>query len=188
MIGPNDLKPYKPPEIFTSAIQDILDHNAADVARLPEPLFVTQLLPILTDTRGNVDLTIWLEIAGNGFRPIDVFNPLTGETLFRVPSLYVEQPVDKPVNGRNQITVIMEEANRKSSQHPMIGQTFLRHQLASRGDGHVVDLQRIQAWNDILARYNLPPVIDLKGATSTSVESAPPDTGRLVAGDDQEDF
>ena len=184
----NELKPFVPSAAVTAAIHDILEHNAADVARLPEPLFVMHLLPVLTNTSGNVDLTVWLEIAGNGFRPIDVFNPATGETLFRLPSLYVEQKVDKPVNGRNPITVIMEEANRKSSQHPMIGQTFLRHQLANRGSNHVVDLQRIQTWNDILARYNLPPVIDLKGAAKDDAEKSPLETGRLMSSPDQEDF
>lgn len=186
----DDLTPFHTPRETLEAMQNIIDHNRNDVARLPEALFVNHILPVLTDHSGEADLTVWLDVAGNGFRPIDVYNPGNGEVLFRVPALYVDQPIPTGAHNKNQISRIVEEANRRSIQHPAIGQTFLKMHLANQPVERRVDLKNVRAWNAILKRYGYSPVVELPDETVTNSgpQSQVTLPRQIVTQNEQDDF
>lgn len=190
----DDLKPIETDPDTLAAMQQLIEDGRNDVARLPENLFVQNLLPVLTDRSGKVDIGVWLDIAGNGFRPIDVIAP-NGEVMFRVPPLMTPIPTQVKRDSRHSLALLVEETNRRRLQHPAIGETFLRAQLAQRGVEQVLPIEQIRQWNTILVRYGHPPVIDLakydlptEPGTAAASEPAPAATGALTAGDDQEDF
>ena len=192
----DQLTPMETPPDVLKAMKELIADGDNDMAKLPEPLFRSHLLPVLTDTSGNADLSVWLDIAGHGFRAIDVTDPVSGETLFRVPALYTPLPTRTHGDPRTSLAMISEQANNHSAQHPAIGETFLRKQLAAQQVHNRVNWDSIRTWNAILARYGHAPVIEIPEAGAQAVSgnapaSAPPSapsTGALIAGDAQDDF
>lgn len=184
------LTPYHTPAETLQAMQNIIEHSRNDVARLPEHLFVNHILPVLTDRSGHADLTVWLDVAGNGFRPIDVYSPGNGEVLFRVPALYVDQPLPTGAHNRSQVSRIVEEANRRAVQHPAIGQTFLKIHLGNQPVERHVDIEHVRAWNNILKRYGYQPVIELADETqpAENTANAPSASRQLITSVEQDDF
>jgi hypothetical protein len=192
----DELTPMETPPDVLKAMKELIADGENDVAKLPEPLFRSNLLPVLTDTSGRADMTVWLDIAGHGFRPIDVTDPVSGETLFRVPPMYQQLPTRTKGDPRHSLAMIAEQANNHSAQHPAIGQTFLRKQLEARRIEGSVNWEHVRTWNAILARYGLAPLLSVPeagpgvvaGSDAVAVTTAAPSTGALIAGVEQDDF
>lgn len=196
------LTPMETPPDMLKAMKELINDGENDVARLPEHLFINNLLPVLTDTSGNADLSTWLDIAGHGFRPIDVYDAGTGVVLFRVPSLYTHRPTKKVGDSRHSLAMMAQRASEYSTQHPALAQTFLRQQLTARQIDSQIDWDTLRQWNSILARYGYPPVANVpdKGVPVSVTAAAPtgpsptihssvgPSTGALVSSDAQDDF
>lgn len=192
----DELTPVETPADLLKAMRELIADGENDVAKLPEPLFRSHLLPVLTDTSGSADVSIWLDIAGTGFRAIDVIDPVSGEALFRLPPMYSRLPTRVKGDPRHSLAAISEQANNHSAQHPSIGQTFLRRQLESRQVDARVNWEHVRTWNSILARYGLPPVVAIpeegpnavSGTEGDTVVTATNASGALIAGDAQDDF
>ena len=137
------------------AFDTILSDAEKDVARLSEPDFRTHLLPVLASEHENTSFEIWLEIAGEYRRPIDVFDPKTGEVLFRVPALVGDVIMVENESPENSAFEVAMNASRKAQVVPKAGNEYLRREMSRflQPTGNPTEAQRI--WNDIFARYGI---------------------------------
>lgn len=177
----SDLDKYAPipnNEKVTEAMQELRQMLEEDVPRIPESVFVNRLLPILTNTQEKQDLTVWLELAGNFQRPIDVVKG--PEVLFRVPPLFRRLAAPRVQNSRNSVFEMVATAKQKSDQIPQLGERYLANRLADKVPKATFEKTDLDQWNAILARYGLPAVGSATPATSANptapgVETKPSD-------------
>ena len=155
-----------------------------DAARVPEPIFVEHLLPVLTNRETRQDLTIWKEVAGNVMRPLDIIDPQSGEVLFRVPPILRQIHHDFRGKGRNSVFEIIRTAEQKRLVLPALGTAHLRQHLVDRIGYVPAEAEDVIAWNEILKRYGYPPL--LKTETQALEDSKGSDNGRKGGDDDIE--
>lgn len=139
------------------ALLDIADLTKADVPKLPEPLFLSHIMPLLRDTSGKADVTNWLKVAGSLNRPIDVVDAV-GNVLFRVPALQGTIPTKATRDGRIPIANIQSKAALKRQQSPIAGERYLTTALSKSVPKVKVDLTPILQLNAIFKRYDLPEI------------------------------
>lgn len=158
-IDPSLRPPIELGEGVVLAMEAIQKLNTADVPRVPEGIFTQHILPIMTDRSGKVDISAWLDIAGNAQRPIDVID-LRGQVLFRVPAMMRQLPTKTSSSHRASITELASTAKLKGEVHPGLGQNFLAQGLSRHVPrlGTQVDLESAKAWNAILKRYGYPSI------------------------------
>jgi hypothetical protein len=146
-----------------AAYQDMQRQAANDRPKIPEAEFVRSLLPLLVniDNVPDLDVSIWLTIAGNPHRAIDVANMQTGEVLFTVPPLLARSPTAMSQNDmeRGGISAVLYEYGAKlKAESPVSANIWLEHNL--RGSELSADQENIaeylKQWVIIYSRYNLP--------------------------------
>lgn len=173
-------------------ISDALKHmrkvEETDKPKITEEAFVQRLLPLLLNQQEetDVDVTVWLEIAGNPHREIDVADR-SGTVLFTVPPLVARTPTLAPTRegrGLNGIGEILATYSAKqASEHPVAAHVFLEHALRNEiltPDQQLL-LECLRKWVFIYERYNLPTERILgpytpKPAAAASAKVAPQDT------------
>lgn len=165
-----------PTESFKSLVE-------VDAAQLPEPVFVEHILPILTNRSGNQNFIKWQLIAGHVMRPIDVFDPATGQVLFRVPPILrtVSDAITKK-GIRMSIPEIVSIAEKKSAIIPALGDKYIQTHLTNRIEKVPVYVDDVIAWNAILLRYNKEPI--LKTEITVNDENKPIETIHYEGFDD----
>jgi len=154
-------------EMTQSMFRQLTDTAAMDRPRLSEHEFVEHLLPHLVrnidaeDGSNEVDLTIWLAVAGNPHRWIDVVDQ-TNTLLFSVPPplarLNTTAPSLTPREGPS-ASDIVKIYGEKRLIHPGAGDAFLNFALASEAKISLEQeeqLRCLDAWITIYKRYNLP--------------------------------
>lgn len=149
-----------------------------DAAKLPEPLFVEHLLPVLTNRSGNQSLEQWQRIAGNVMRPIDVTDPRTGEVLFRVPPILRSINGEFTGTGKHSAFEIISVAKKKREVIPAMGDSHISANLTNRMPHYRAQREHVIQWNEILKRYGCEPIL--------SIDTTPEDvkTGDQDASDD----
>jgi hypothetical protein len=127
-------------------------------AKIPEPLFVEHLLPILANRDGRQSLVRWQQVAGSVMRPLDVYDPRDSKVLFRVPAI-LRQLNDTVINlsGRSTYEIIAT-VEKKRQIIPAIGDRYLQAHLTNRIEGLPANVKDVLAWNAILVRYGYPPL------------------------------
>lgn len=160
-----------------AAADEIRRLGEEDIPKIREEVFINKLLPILTNTSGNVDVSIWQDYAGSVTRPIDVYDA-GGIRLFRVPPLVTRPVTMRPNDPQSSISHLLGEAKLRHEVHAVMGQTYLQEGLnakfASLGLG--VDLEKARQWSAILERYGYPPLIP-----TDKPQGAKPDSEGQVA-------
>ena len=166
------------------AMEDLARITEKDAARIPEPVFVQHILPMLTNYSGNQDLTRWQQVAGHVMRPLEVFDPRTQETLFRVPPIL--RKIDREFTGRGRQSAyeILQTAEQKRKVVPRLGDAHIRNHLGSRIEHVPVDPQDIYQWNSILKRYGYEPVVKKEKAPESTDESSDTDPSFVQEYDD----
>lgn len=159
-----------------------------DVPRLPEHFFVNHLLPVLTDTSGKADLSVWLDVAGSGLRPIDIIDIGTQQVLFRVPALFTTVPTRISRGFEGSLSQLGEETRLRMDQHPAIGQTFLNHHLSQVKVGEGAVQEKAIQWSRILKRYGYEPLVPIPDDPSTPDPAVPTHSERPALSDQQDDF
>lgn len=150
-----------------------------DAAKIPESIFVEHLLPVLANRSGNQSLERWQRIAGHVMRPIDVFDPKTGETLFRVP------PVLRSINeeftgyGSRSAFEIVRTAEQKRRVMPAMGDAHIRTNLVDRVKHTKASFDNVVLWNNILLRYGYEPILSNKTTEQTSATEVKKDSPDL---------
>lgn len=178
------LRPLATPEDVRSAMAQLTQLADSDVPRVPEAIFVRHVLPILTDRSGEVDVSVWLDLAGAATRPMDVVNP-ANEVLFRVPALMSRIPTRKHNTARESISTVVNEAQLKEKVHPKMGEIALEAGLKRHQTPRRADMETAKQWNAILVRYGYPPIAEV-GEVSPSDLKAPEASKPIFSGEDDE--
>ncbi len=169
------------------AADEIKRLGEEDVPKIREETFVNKLLPILTNTSGNVDVSIWQDYAGSVTRPIDVYDA-AGRHLFRVPPL-VTRPVTNHHNDpARSVSHLLGEAKLRHEVHPVMGQTYLHEGLNAKfaNLGLGVDLEKARAWSAILERYGYAPLLPSEKAPAATSGSETASEETLFSDEDDE--
>lgn len=141
-----------------------------DAARIPEPLFVEHLLPILANRNGRQSLVRWQQVAGHVMRPLDIVDPKTGEVLFRVPAL-LRQLRDTVKTRNNRSTHdIAAIAEKKRQVMPVMGDNYLQAHLTDRVQSTPANVKEALQWNSILVRYGYPSLFTTITVTNDEQE------------------
>lgn len=172
-----------------SAFRILAEADRVEVPKMPENMFKEHILPMLMAPEGvKVDVTRWLDVAGTPLRAIDVVDPVSGATLFRVPPLMRSLPTvyQQEVNYSN----IIVETQAREQIHSSQADMYLRRELAkAKSQAPKIDLETAALWNLIRQRYDLPLLpIPGAGSISSSTSGLPASSGTLLVDDDQDDF
>lgn len=165
-IEPALAAPAPTPDAVKTAFSQLVHIEATELTKLPEPHFRDKLLPIVKAWRenpGNVDISVYLAVAGGPQRPIDVIDHLTGEVLFRAPPLLGS--LDLMTKQHRHIHAVVNQAVLvEANQHASVADRVLYEGLTPHHPT-AVGMVRDAAvtWNLIFARYGLEP---LSGTTS----------------------
>lgn len=186
---PNLVPPITLGENVLQAMDQIKAITELDIPRVPEAIFVQHILPIMTDRSGKVDITPWLDVAGNAQRPMDIVD-LQGRVLFRVPALMRELPTVVSRGHRTSISHLADEAKLKAEVHPNMGQQTLAIGLQRHlpKTATQADIDSAKQWNAILKRYGHDPILptEISGDEPPAAKSGPEEPDALlVEGNDE---
>lgn len=158
------------PEVF-EAMDFLIKAQDTDVPRLPEAVFVGKYLPILADTHsGKADLSQWLDVCGNGYRPVDV---VRGDVvLFRVPPILKRYATPGMRRGMS-IGEILAQAQAHSDLLPHLGKNYMESKLSEKIEHQSPEVNDLHVWNDILQRYGYPLI-------ETALEASAPAAAKPV--------
>lgn len=181
------------------ALKFIIEETKRDVPEIGYDLFVRDYLPLLAapperHESGKIkkrNLSSWMEICKHASNPVNVLNR-DGTVKFTVPPLVGTIPTYYPM-PRSGLSEIVNEAQFKTSQHPVLGERFLTNALGmSLTDQAAVNKAQTQAWNNVLVEHGYDP---LPGYDSTVVkageavaEQAPVAPPRTITDDDYDDL
>lgn len=134
----------------------------SDRPKMSEHDFAKYLLPLLIDHQnaGDVNLNLWLDIAGNPHRSIDVFD-VKNQLLFTVPPILARVPsIDRPLDTQSvSVSELAYMYGRKAEvEHPAAADIWLEGALRNHNipadQEQILDYMR--NWIKIYHRYNLP--------------------------------
>lgn len=148
-------------EAIDSALKELNQLAATDRPKLPEALFVRDLLPMLVnrDQIPDLDLTVWLDIAGNPHRAIDVVDA-KNEVLFTVPPILSRLPsihrgLDENSTSVSEIAYIYGE--KAKAEHPAAADAWFEHALRKQNIPAMESqvLEYLRQWVKIYTRYGI---------------------------------
>lgn len=164
------LTPLPTPADVKQAMDQITALTQTDVPQVPEALFCQHVLPVLTDTTGSVDVSIWLDLAGSVHRAMDIVD-VAGAVLFRVPPMMSRTPTRTDGRARDAMNTLLTEVNLKSDVNPRLGQHVLEAGLARKVPKGELDMDTAQQWNAILIRYGYTPLRGIGSKDPSAPES-----------------
>lgn len=153
--------------------------EGSDIARMPERYFVHLFLPLFRFGKNEMYPTAtfekWLTFAGGSNRKVDIIDE-NGEVLYSVPPMLNRHAV-KPMTNQSEFTslhhvlITVDQVLRMS---PAQAQIYADAQLNKRVEmmqapGYT--LEDLNAWNAILARYNIDPIAHVEQKDEVVIES-----------------
>lgn len=174
-MSPKKIQPLSGKDAVVRALEALTQMGDEDVPKVQEVFFVHRIIPMLLDTTGDVDITLWIDITGALQRPMDVVNE-NEEVLFRVPSPFSSFPTSTRRDKFKGIGSVVADAKSHSELHPAIGERVLRQGLAKALPPVHVDLEKARIWNGILVRYGFEPLEVFKDHPEYLGEGESPDT------------
>jgi hypothetical protein len=161
---------HQPTREFTDAkrqiteIYDSLMNDPGDIANCPESLFVKMFLPFFSGHRVIEDEGMparWIAIAGNPFKPVNVFNDKTMEILYQVPAFFDMEAVVVSNRKHGSLGDIIQRASQLSQIHPSQGvnhfaKSVQKLELLQDRSAEVARTKAI--WFEIFKRYNIQPI------------------------------
>lgn len=178
---------------FTPQLQEQLKAQAAIHPKLSEKDFIKFLLPQIVNIHGvkNVDMSIWLDIAGNPHRPIDVVDNQTKELLFTLPPLLARVPTDMPTKTRGgvDISAILDLYSKKrTTEHPAAADAWFEaevaHTVIDRDEAEYVEYLGVLV--KIYSRYGIP-MNNLFGGADVAIDPTKTEGGEAAAAVDPEE-
>lgn len=147
---------------FKEALVDLASINAYPTPSMSEKDFTRVLLPLIVniDNVPNIDMSIWLSIAGNAHRSINVFDA-SNALLFTVPPLLARVPTTAPSltrEGQDISSIVHHYGALRQVEHPAAADVW----FASAMESSVISLdeethiKNLKTWVDIYVRYNIP--------------------------------
>jgi hypothetical protein len=175
---------------LSTALVDLASINAYPTPTINETDFVKFLLPLIAnvDGRKDIDMTIWLTIAGNAHRQIDVINQAK-EVLFTVPALLARVPTINPSIDRDSVdvsSIVHHYGALRKVENPVTADLWFAEAMRSSiipldEQDHVINLK---SWIDIYLRYGIPTERLLNGGTTTLAPHPLVTIAATTAGDD----
>lgn len=160
-----------------------------ELPRLPEQIFRDWFLPVFAGQVTEPDvvrtrLREWLSVAGNPFHEVMIIDTHDHSVrLFRVPPLFDRSVVRSIVQGRNTLGHIMRSAEQYARISPQAGRNYMVEQFKRFEMFEDIAEHRMQfagRWNEILARYGLPPMSKAPAAQSAGQAQATVDDDPLL--------
>lgn len=153
--------------------------------RIPEEVFVGNFLPLFANIKEaipkNVDISIWIAIAGSPFKEVDVVDN-SNVVIFTVPPIFCNNSI-KPLSERGeQITNIVAIAEKLSLRSPIEANMYVQNKLYNinkKLHNPIDDSSYKTEWNNIFKRYNIDYSFDIK-----KEENNEPLTGSIPVGED----
>lgn len=136
------------------ALKTIIDSVETDIPAIYEKRFKEKYLDILTSKDSNVDVSPWLDVAGNMFTPVDVYDNNGKEILFRVPPL-VRQTKTKMHSSRNSVFEMLSTHSKKLDRNPNLGISYFKEQSRLRVLQTELNEDDLGNWVKILKYYGL---------------------------------
>lgn len=150
----DDLKSVEDPAVREIMLR-VHEATLNDVPKLPEPLFRSHILPILTDTTGKANLSNWILVAGSLNRAIDVINQ-NGEVLFRAPPLQGSITTKTERDERPPLGKILKDWELHRGRSPIAARKFINDALSDAvPEKQRVNLEPLRMLNKIFRYYNL---------------------------------
>ena len=130
--------------------------QGAPIARLPEPHFRDYFLHGFLGNPPNEQwMAQWISVAGTPAAEVQIFDPLTGEDLYRVPPAVASAALATQGQTRARMRDIFEHTANLSQNSPTQAQHFMMQALGDKsrtvGGEQVQSYQ--QRWQEIFARY-----------------------------------
>lgn len=190
--NPDLLPPPKADEVQTNILKRFLEDVNNDAARVPESVFKKKILPAFTsDDPGELNISIWIDYAGNMSRPIDVTDK-NGAVLFRCPAPMLPPPTTAAGEHRLAVNDILINSMLHSKRHPALGQQYLENEFSDFVNQDPRAIDHLKQWNAIRVRYGLTAI---GGNEYLATESKPTEDTQTVEqestielADDDEDF
>lgn len=142
-----------------------------DAAKIPEPVFIEHILPMLANRSGKQSLEKWQQIAGTVMRPIDVYDAKTNAHLFRVPPILRSINEEFTGHGSRSAFEVVQTAEQKRRVMPAMGDAHIRVNLTDRVRHIPAEANQVVHWNEILKRYGYPPILKME-TSENEVEDA----------------
>lgn len=147
---------------FKEALVDLASIDAYPTPSMSEKDFTRILLPLIVniDNVPNIDMSIWLTIAGNAHRSINVFDA-SNTLIFTVPPLLARVPTNAPSltrDGQDISSIVHHYGALRLVEHPATADVWF---AAAMQDSIIsVDeethIKNLKTWIDIYVRYNIP--------------------------------
>ena len=130
---------------------ELLSSFEEEKPRISEELFVSRYLPLLASRQTGVDVTPWLQVAGNAYRSVEVVKD--GKVLFTVPPLLRQIPTKIHRRGAESVLEIVETSRLHAAQHPRVGQYYLEQHLQGAVDPEPPEESALKEWYNVLKGY-----------------------------------
>ncbi len=143
----------KTPEDVKRAFEELID---SAIPRIPEAVFVQNLLPLSYNDGVEKDPFHWRIAAGSMTNQIHVINP-AGEILFTCPGLFPELKMSRDRKERLNWASLLDDVQRHNDRHPGLGE----ERLTFVGMRHIpgVDEETAKAhlerWKNVWRRYGV---------------------------------
>lgn len=133
-----------------------------DYPKVKEEIFVGVFLPFFAgdaDANKAVNFGMWMNVAHNGYRPVNVVNELD-EVLFTVPPVLNRQNVRAGVaTDINTFSHIAATTQQYAANHPQLGKQYMASMIAQKqllAFDTEEGIKEARIWNEIFARYGRP--------------------------------
>lgn len=169
MSNPNDVLISHPEQAQYRLIAEFAEGHNREVAKLRESDFVKGVLGFLVHPDpAKRSLTQWIKHAGHITNEIDVTDN-TGTVLYRCPAplFHPHTRTFEERKGTPPIDVVVNNAVLHDQRMPGLGSKMLVEEISSLIKPQS-ELEIFQSrWNEVLARYGLPPITGSKAAEET---------------------
>ena len=152
------------PQDLVDAMVSIGEMTDDIVRAIPEYEFRKNYLPMFVSTDKNVDLSPWLDIAGNHYESVNVVKDR--RVIFVVPPLIKRHPTLVNADPRTSAGTIANEARQHQDRHPSLGVKYLVDHLGEKVVKDGVNLDEVRQWNEILKYYGYPLIGNLEPTES----------------------
>lgn len=150
------------------AIDTILAIKDEFVNRIPEDIFVSRYLPMLTSQEeAGTNLQEWLSIAGHVYAEVIVEKD--GVELFRVPPVFRRFQTKEHKYAYQSVDEIIKTAKLHSINSPIMGERVLEEGLRQTLPDTILVSDDDARWAAILKRYNIVMVNGVKEESKEKV-------------------
>jgi hypothetical protein len=167
----------------------LLKDMQQDRNQIPVELFKRAGLPLLLSQDEQVDISAWVDIAGNPQKSVDVVDS-SGKILYTVPPIINTKMVGKidPQHGKGIDLAIVENMQRLNSGHypKRKARALVLDTVSPLLRLVIADPEALAQWNIVLKANGISEIGFKDAATGTPVTNADPDVWSLFDDDIEE--